>query len=716
VHKDADARPLRVLLLVGIVGLAILAMDLIMPQVVAGGIPYVIFILLSVWFPWRYIPVVMALLGTVFSVVSHLMEDPGLVGGRIGIEILVLWATAYLVIRHRAAQQALMNPEGRLRALVITAADGVIIIDSMGMVQEFNPACEKMFGYPADEVIGHNVNILMPSPYHDEHDGYLARYRERQERRIIGIGREIEGLRRDGSTFPIELSVGEAHYGDEQSFVGIIRDITARKAAEEALRAAKRQAESASQAKSLFVANMSHEIRTPLNAVLGYTQIMQNDPAFPERHRQALQAIDRAGNHLLGVINQILDLSKIEAGAMELDIQGFDLHELIDALSALFKSRCEQQGMVWQVESRIDQRMVRGDQGKLRQVLINLLGNAAKFTDLGRICLSVTQTGDSCRFAVEDTGSGMTPEACERIFEPFQQGDEGIRKGGTGLGLTLSKRHIELMGGRLEVSSQIGQGSQFTFEVTLPPAEGPVVSASLTGKRILRLAQDCRVSALVVDDVADNRELLKRMLETVGVNVSSARNGKKALEEILISPPDIVFMDVRMPIMDGLDALCRIKKQVSGQRIVCVAMSATGWRHEIKHYLEVGFDAFIAKPYRFETVCECIEKHLGVRFEHTTAGAGLIDNRDLPLDLSRITLSAPLRQRLLDAARSNAFTEIEAALIELKAMDEWELVEHLQKLLAHYDSRAIVATIEGLGLPRDQNTPPATARTWERQP
>ena len=695
-------RPTSILLLGSSFGLSIFLVGIALPQLELGGVPYVVLILLSLWLPWRYAPLSLAIIASLFAAGSYAFAAREVATdipiGNLGRDLSVLWVTAYLVFRYLASQQSLEDPKGRLRALVNTAVDGVIIIDPRGIVEDFNPACEKLFGYPAQEVIGRNVSMLMPSPYKQEHDGYLARYRTTGERRIIGIGREVEGRRRDGSTFPLELSVGETRQGDQRTFVGIIRDITARKAAERALQEAKKQAESASQAKSQFLANMSHEIRTPMNAVLGYTQIMDNDTGFPERHRQALKAIDRAGNHLLGVINQILDLSKIEAGAMELDKGDFDLNELVESISAIFDFRCEHKGLTWKVEHRIEQAMVRGDQGKLRQVLINLLGNAVKFTSQGGVRLLVRGTGDTYHFEVADTGPGIARAERERIFEPFQQADEGISKGGTGLGLTLSRRQVELMGGNLQVISSEGGGSRFAFDIRLPRAEGPVAPASLTTERFTRLAPDCRLEALVVDDVADNRKLLSSMLQTIGAVVSAAKDGLDALKMTRSRRPDIVFMDVHMPVLNGIEALQHIREEGGEKRIVCVAMSATGWTHEADRYFEAGFDDFVAKPYRFETVCECIERHLDVRFEREAAEPGLAHTRRAAPDLSAIRLPGPLRQRLLRAARVNAFTEIEAALEELRGMGgpELELVEHLQGLLGRYDSQAIADTIEAV--------------------
>ena len=699
-QRQIVKHPVGILLLCCVAGLSIFLLDVALPHIEISAMSYVVFIVLSLWLPWQLAPLLIGIIGSILTVLSYTLaaveasENIPMVD--IGLDLLVLWITAFLVFRHLLSQQSLEDPEGRLRALVNTAVDGVIIIDSSGVVLDFNPACEKLFGYLSQEVIGHNVSMLMPSPYTEEHDGYLARYRETGERRIIGIGREVEGRRRDGSTFPLELSVGETRQGDQWSFVGIIRDITARKVAEKALQTAKEQAESASQAKSLFLANMSHEIRTPLNAVLGYTQIMEHDPVFPERHRRALKAINGAGNHLLGVINQILDLSKIEAGAMDLDISDFDIDELVASISSIFDVRCEQKGLTWKVEIRIDNGSVRGDQGKLRQVLINLLGNAVKFTEQGGVSLFVRQSGDIFRFAVTDTGSGIVAADRERIFEPFQQAEEGISKGGTGLGLTLSRRQVELMGGKLEVTSRVEGGSRFAFDVALHRAEGAIEPIFMKSDRIARLAHECRIEALVVDDAADNRELLSEMLQTIGASVSGAKHGADALKKIRLHRPDIVFMNVRMPIMDGIEALHHIREEDGEKRIVCVAISASGWSHETKRYFEVGFDDFVAKPYRFETVCECIEKHLSVIFEREGVEPAVSKGCRNSPDLSAITLPEVLRQRLLSATRINAFTEIEAILEEMKDVGggERELVEYLQRLLQQYDSRAIADTVK----------------------
>jgi len=690
------------LLLIAAVLLIILVLDLNLPAGVIHGTPYVVLISVSYWLPWRRAPVVLAAVGTLLIVVGYLYStvrvDTTALLLNISLEAAVLWVTAYLVLRYRASSRSLEDREQRLRALIGTAVDGVMIIDANGTVQEYNPACEQLFGYRANEVVDQNVKMLMPPPYREEHDEYLHRYRTTGNKRIIGIGREVEGRRKDGSTFPMELSVGEARPGGQQVFVGIIRDITARKSAEKSLRIAKEQAESASHAKSQFLANMSHEIRTPMNAVLGYTQLIENDPELPENYRRPLKAIHSAGNHLISLIDEVLDLSKIEAGAMELDTIDFDLDDLIEDISEMFAIRCEQKGLLWQADVRIGERAVHADDRKLRQILINLLGNSVKFTDRGQVGLTVEQSGRRYTFSVSDTGPGVTQDAQQRIFEPFQQAEEGEAKGGTGLGLAITRRHIELMGGSLSLESTPGEGSYFSFELELPPAKGDLISKRGHTGRLCRLAEPHRVRALVVDDVEDNREVLSGLLERAGVEVTMANSGGEALQCIAEHIPDIVFMDVRMPGMDGLTAVRQLRERWPAEAIVCVAITASGLLRQRSYYLDAGFDDFIGKPFLFDKVCDCIVRHLNVEFEHQPAAemiAGTVPCVDAP---DEIDIPDDLRERLLSAARINALTEIETLIVELKGLGPGAqpLAAELENLLARYDTDGVIKLINAV--------------------
>ncbi|RMF86407.1 MAG: response regulator, partial [Nitrospirae bacterium] len=544
-------------------------------------------------------------------------------------------------------------------------------------------------------VVGRNVAMLMPSPYREEHDTYLARYRATGVRRVIGRGRTVEGRRKDGSTFPVRLAVGEACHAGQTIFVGTIRDLSERELAAHELQQAKEAAEAANRAKSIFLANMTHELRTPLNAILGYAQILHHDEALPDRHRRAVQAMLAAGTHLMELINEVLDLSKIEAGAMELHPADFSIAELVESVAAVVAERCEAKGIGWRLENRVGPEVVvHGDHRKLRQVLINFLGNAVKFTDRGEVTLRALPAGDHrYRFEVEDTGPGIAPEAKAQIFEPFSQADAGHDKGGTGLGLAIARRQVELMGGTLELESAVGHGSRFAFTLPLAPATGGPEAAAEgpRPRRVVGLAPGCSVRAVVADDVADNREILSQMLTRLGVEVHTACDGGEAVALVREQRPHVCFLDIRMGAMSGLEALQEIRRHPDPP--VCIAVTAAGLAHQDEALRAAGFHEVVSKPFHFERIHACLAHHLGTRFRYAAAQE---EGQAPPLDEEALRLPAPLHERLTRAARLNALTEVEQLLAEVAATGAagGRLAAHLQTLLRRYDSDAILATLE----------------------
>jgi len=458
------------------------------------------------------------------------------------------------------------------------------------------------------------------------------------------------------------------------------------------------EAEEANLAKSTFLANMSHEIRTPMNAILGYTQIMGGDSTLDKRHHKAIDTIGRSGEHLLSLINNVLDLSKIEAGREELNVSEFDLHALIEGLGAMFEMRCNQQQLVWFLDADIPAGAVQGDEGKLRQVLINLLGNAVKFTKAGQVQLVVEACGDDrYHFEVSDTGEGIPIEKQAAIFEPFQQEEEGLSNGGTGLGLAISQQHVKLMGGDLGVASTPGEGARFFFSLVLPAAPAlPETDNVLDWEKVVRVKGDVSVKALVVDDQEANRDVLSLVLERIGVKVETAENGKIALERVHASMPDIVFTDIRMPVMDGSETLKHLREKYGEDAPVIAAVTASVFEHQRQAYLDVGFDAFINKPLRVEHIYACLVAHLGVAFDYVEEVAeGTALDVD---DWTGVILPCDLYESLVTAAEEHSITQVQAHIdtLEKLGVKEKALAKHLRVLDEQYDMESIKMVLQDI--------------------
>ena len=475
------------------------------------------------------------------------------------------------------------------------------------------------------------------------------------------------------------------------------------------------QVAAANQAKSDFLASMSHEIRTPLNAILGYTQLLQRDPNLPPEQRDGIAGINDSGRHLLGLINEILDLSKIEAGRMELNLVDFDLIVLANGLAATFRPLCAQKRIGFRIELP-NQPHVRvcGDEGKLRQVLINLVGNAVKFTSAGEVALRIKPGPEPCwTFEVFDTGLGIPPEEQSEIFKPFHQGSGARHQGGTGLGLAIAQRQVELLGGRLELNSERGIGSCFFFGIPLAGAQAIPDDAPAS---VIGLAPNNSVRALVVDDNRDNREVLGRMLSCVGCEVFFASNGAEALLVVLKQRPQIVFLDLLLPGLSGAETARQIWAEAGSSAPVLVAHTASALAWHREEALAAGCEDFIAKPFECGQIYDCIERLLGVKFQRAEASVG---EPGQPTPLEAVALPEELCARLMVAAELHSTTALKACQQELRQHGPaaHRLADQIRLLMRSYDMDAIqrlltqsahpVPSKSGNTVPKENSSPDA---------
>ena len=551
----------------------------------------------------------------------------------------------------QASLFAIKEKEAKISTILNNTIEGIITINEDKIIETFNPASERFFGFKAEEAIGKNINILMPEPYCSQHDQFIENYLKTGTRNIIGIGREVVGKRKDGSTFPLELSISEVNLGEKKLFTGILRDITERKKTESALQKAKEAAEAANIAKSDFLASMSHEIRTPMNAIIGMSDLLLDTPLTSEQLK-FVQVFKSAGENLLNLINDILDLSKIESGHVELEMVEFNIFDLIEKMCDVMAFRAHTKGieLICRIVPGIPAFLV-GDPARLRQILVNLIGNAIKFTEKGEAVLTVSQESEEDRvqgvkgsrgqggetkdtsddfqfkiqnsklktqndvilqFSIRDTGIGIPKEKLDVIFDKFTQADTSTTRkyGGTGLGLPISRRLVELMGGNIRVDSEENAGSTFHFTARFQPSamDKSVIAMPAVNLKNLRV--------LVVDDNATNRFILKEVLALWGARVTEAESGEAGLEKIKHSqlagdPYKLVLLDHSMPGMDGFEVAANIKNDPGLNNITVMMLTSDNRSGGIAKSKKLGMSGYIVKPIKRFELEDAIRKALG---------------------------------------------------------------------------------------------------------
>ncbi|NJO80508.1 MAG: PAS domain S-box protein [Cyanobacteria bacterium RM1_2_2] len=559
---------------------------------------------------------------------------------------------------YKQAEANLANQQVFLRNIIDAVSSAIFVKDWQGRFLMANQATADIYGVAVEEVIGKtdldfNSNLAQV-------EEFLATNREviqQRQIRVIPI-QVINNFRNESRCYRVAISPFIDAEGQVQGIIGVASDITDLKQTEEELRQAKEAAEAANLAKSQFLANMSHELRTPLNAILGFAQLLNDENSLPSQ-REQLRIILRSGEHLLELINDVLEMSKIDAGRITLNETSFDLHQLLTSLQEMLdiKAAAKRLRLVFERLPNVPQ-YVRTDENKLRQVLLNLLGNAIKFTFAGTVKLRVSASplfGNSdtilLNFAVEDTGPGIAASEIDSLFEPFVQTNTGQQsQEGTGLGLAISRRFVELMGGQIGVRSTQGQGATFEFylPVSLTVTETQIRPISEPLIRSMAYPRSYRI--LVVEDQLTNRKLVVQLLSRQNFEVQEATNGEEALLLWEQWSPDLILMDMRMPTLDGYEATQQIRQReknlVDQSRFmseciseympdyksqtsispptIIIALTASVFEAERSKIVAAGCDGYIPKPFRANDLLATIASHLGIHYTRPDAATGLL--------------------------------------------------------------------------------------------
>ncbi len=518
------------------------------------------------------------------------------------------------------------------------------------------------------------------------------------------LGRSVEDTRRALQAYFVEIEAKNIAFQKEIEYRTraeaelqrhrdhlevLVRDRTAQ------LQIAKEQAESANRAKSTFLASMTHELRTPLNAILGYAQILKRNKTLDERQAAGLNTIEQSGEHLLMLINDLLDLAKIESGKFELLLAPVDLATFLAGATRIIQVRAEQKGLVFEVSAPEHLPNILLDEKRVLQILLNLLGNAVKFTDRGQVCLRAAcaaQAGPDGRlalsFEVSDSGVGMSADQLESIFQPFEQVGEAQRRlGGTGLGLAISRQLARLMDSEIQVASTPGVGSRFWFTLNVEPAAA--AAAAPTAERNVTGYLGERKTILVVDDIAANRDMLSDLLGSMGFNVELASNGQQGLDGVRAHPPDAVLMDIVMPVMDGIEATKRIRRLPDMGELPIIAISASVTEEDQHNCLDAGADVFMTKPVHQNGLLENLGRLLRLTLCHEEQAAAT----ESPAIANELTPPPRAQlERLHRLAREGDMRAIRQLADEIESADSRHLAfaQTLRQLAREYHSKALV--------------------------
>lgn len=638
--------------------------------------------------------------------------------------VVMLVPEGHDITKSKELIHALQQSEEKYRNLFNSASDLIIVLDTSGKVIECNTKLETQAGWKREEILNKNIfttNLLTE----DAKKQAMAQFAQRIQGKELPPY-EIEGRSRDGRTIPYEVNaVAIKDKGKITTILATLRNITERKRTlaelekyrnhledivkerttnlEKALTSldiAKKEAEAANQAKSIFLANMSHEIRTPMNAVLGYAQLLLRDSNLQDAQREFVQIIIRSGDHLLALINDILEISKIEAGRVGLNEEAFNFRMLLTDMESMFRIRAAEKSLLLEFHVSDDvPTTIHADAGKIRQIIINLLGNAVKFTDEGGIIIRVYITEATVAtnkillcIEVEDSGKGIAPEDLDKIFNAFDQNiSSGIKGRGAGLGLMISSKYAQMMNGKIAVESQLGKGSIFRFTFPTTICASKIDKAKETKKTISHLPEGVKPRVLVVDDDAPSRNILKLLLSNAGFIVEQATNGKEA---VLITQewlPDLILMDIIMPVMNGIEATQTIKTTLKSANIPIIIITASPFEQEHQKAINAGANSFIRKPFIAAEVFEKIGKILHLSYVYTEQStAEQISEKELA---NVATIPKQLKNKITEAAELGDSTKLQTLIVTNVTPLNPQLSKLLQQYLNNYDYEKIIKLI-----------------------
>ncbi len=577
------------------------------------------------------------------------------------------------------------------------AIEGIFQTSPDGEILKMNRAFAEILGYHSPEEMGTVASILEQQFFVSTSDREILVNALEKDARVREFETRLK--RKDGKIITVLINV-QVIYDENRKvrfYQGMIEDISERKRIEE-YKIAKEAAEKSNQAKSEFLANMSHELRTPLNAILGFSQLMSHSENLNVDQKDNLQIINRSGEHLLTLINDILDMSKIEAGQISLNENGFDLYRLLDDVHDMFKIKADEKGLAisFEHEPEVPQ-YVRADETKLRQVLVNLISNAVKFTQEGSVRVGVSAPEESSlSFIITDTGPGIAPDDLDHLFDPFAQTRTGkMIHEGTGLGLSISQKFVHLMGGEIEIDSQVGRGTVFSFCINSHRAEKIRMAQEYPSRRVVGLEPTAegivnqKHRILIVDDIPTNRQVLASLISPLGLEIREAGGGQEALEVWKEWQPHLIWLDIRMPDMDGYEVVKQIKNADEPDSPFIVSISASVFDEDKQKAFEVGCDGFVKKPFKESDIFEEMKQHLGLQYIYETSTQKNSQENEKPMQNNLIkdlvkTLSTEWRTEMKQAIEHVDMDQMSSLIGQIREENS-TLANTIQKRIDQYE-------------------------------